>query len=92
MRVYKLDQETAAIIRERGLKKTPISDLAITYGVSLPTIRSIIRYDRYLPVLSKDQQESLKNISNSLGCTRDHALNMIFNRGMKAVREIDIDD
>lgn len=92
MRVYKLDQETAAIIRERGLKKTPISDLAITYGVSLPTIRSIIRYDRYLPVLSKDQQEALKNISNSLGCTRDHALNMIFNRGMKAVREIDIDD
>jgi hypothetical protein len=90
MRIYKLDQQTAATIREKGLKKTPISDLAIAYGVSLPTIRSIIRYDRYLPTLSKDQQKELERLSNKFGCTRDHALNMIFSRGAKIVEEMDI--
>lgn len=91
MRVYKLDQKSAAKIREQQLKGIPISDLAINNGVSLPTIRSIIRYDRYLPTLSKDQQKALENISNSLGCTRDHALEMVFTRGVKAVEEIDLD-
>jgi hypothetical protein len=90
MRVYKLNQKEAAKIREQYLKKVPLPDLAMTYHVSLPTIRSIVRYDRYLPALSAEQQKKLEQLSNKFGCTRDHMLDMLFTRGIRAIEDIDI--
>ena len=84
---YKLDYGGAAAMRRAHAGGRPVRTLAREHGVSLPTVRAVVRYARYLPSLSSEQQARLASLSEQLRCTRDEALDLVFASGMRAALE-----
>lgn len=81
---YRLDHEAAATIRRERAAGQAVSALAREHGVSLPTVRAVLRYARYRPALSEQQQAQLTKLSLRLGCTRDETLARVFAGGVDA--------
>jgi hypothetical protein len=82
---YRLDQDAAAAIRRDRAAGRAVAALAREHGVSLPTVRAVLRYARYRPALSEQQQRQLSDLSQRLGCTRDEILARVFTGGVNEV-------